>query len=445
MTNPSADAGGQAGDAAKLPGSIGVMDRTSGGALTLSHKRTAVAPDLMRDKAVTFLPESGVERHGQPRRTERKSFRREGLAVSITVSPGNRSKATGEMEVLVDIEGVIGLVECAEAWLATEVVLGALHEGKKEALVALVERLREVGQDDFGQVLDLGDDDAGGIAPVVLALAQRRQGFAGRHPLAGWGGDRCRAAGVAVTSAGRRVLPPFAAEATVGITFRTALLVIAVTHEALEVVLLDPGNDVLGVKRDDVAKVDVGWEASGDALHRCCQEKLECGIVEFAQDAAKLFAAGDGAFGVEAPRRAVGGCEREAKHPDERRVVDKELAELLEGGEVFFQLDQIGSDKGGARRRGGARPDAIGGSFGEMLPVQVAEQGKVLHRLWTIPHGLGQRIDRQVRQLRKGRAGQRNHRWLRTQQAVTQRNHPVRECGKMKHDGLLSGGGWFEH
>ena len=179
VTNPSADAGGQAGDAANLLDGIGVMERTSGGALPLSHPGTAVAPDLMRDQAVTFLPEGGLERHGQPRLTERKSFRRESLAVSVTVGPGRRSKATGEMEVLVDIEGFVCLVESAETWFATVVALHTLHEGMK---VALVEGLGELSQDTFGQFLDLGDDDAGGIAPVILALAQGRERLASRAP-----------------------------------------------------------------------------------------------------------------------------------------------------------------------------------------------------------------------------------------------------------------------
>lgn len=155
------------------------MDRTSSGALPLIHQGTTVAPDLMRDQAVTFLPEGGLERHGQPRLTERKTFRREGLPVSVTVGPGHCSKATGEMKVLVDIEGIVCLVEGAETWFATEVALRTLHEGMKVALVALVEGLGEVSQDNFSQILNLGDDDAGGIAPVILALAQGRERLAG--------------------------------------------------------------------------------------------------------------------------------------------------------------------------------------------------------------------------------------------------------------------------
>lgn len=237
----------------------------------------------------------------------------------------------------------------------------------KEALIALVEGLREVSQDNFSQFLDLGDDDAGGIAPTILALAQGWERLAGRVSCGGWGGGG--GACVSPLTGRRCVLPAFAAEATVGVAFGAALLVVAVAHKGLEIVLPDPGNDVLSVEGDDVAKVDGGGQRIGNTADGSGQEKLKCAIVKLAQDAAKLLATGNGAFRVKTPGLGWVGDEWKARRPDQRRVLDEMSAQLLEGGEMLFQFDQIGGDKGCAWRWRGARPGAVGGSFGEMLPV----------------------------------------------------------------------------
>lgn len=68
---------------------------------------------------MALLPEGGLEQHRQPYCTERKLIRRKSLAMLAVVGPGHGGKTARQVEVRVDIEGIVGLVKGAEARLAT--------------------------------------------------------------------------------------------------------------------------------------------------------------------------------------------------------------------------------------------------------------------------------------------------------------------------------------
>ncbi|MEZ4866031.1 MAG: hypothetical protein R3C14_32245 [Caldilineaceae bacterium] len=73
------------------------------------------------------------------------------------------------MKVLVDIEGIIGFVQCPIAWFPTQVFLHLGHERVKVALVTLVKGLGQFGEDKLTKDRVFGGDDARGIAPVEFA------------------------------------------------------------------------------------------------------------------------------------------------------------------------------------------------------------------------------------------------------------------------------------
>lgn len=94
MADAVAWAGGEGGDAATLL-PVGMMERTDGVWGVCADKRTAKAGSFMGDQAMVFLPEGGLEGHGQRCGAERQTLWREGLPVVSAVGPGNSSKPTG--------------------------------------------------------------------------------------------------------------------------------------------------------------------------------------------------------------------------------------------------------------------------------------------------------------------------------------------------------------
>lgn len=85
----------------------------------------------------------------------------------------------------------------------------------------------------------------------------------------------------------------------------------------------------------------------------------------------------------------VGG-EGEAQTPDERRVFEQVAAQAALGAQALVEFDQVSGDVGGARRGGGAGPGVVGRAFGEVVPIQRAEQGEVLAGDRILRHKVGQ-------------------------------------------------------
>ena len=74
------------------------------------------------------------------------------------------------MEVLVNVEGIVGFIEGAVARLAAQPALDLRHQWEEVSRVARVEGLSEFGQDDLAPLRHFGGDDAGSIPPVRVCF-----------------------------------------------------------------------------------------------------------------------------------------------------------------------------------------------------------------------------------------------------------------------------------
>ena len=184
---------------------------------------------------------------------------------------GHSGEATGSGEVLVDVEGIEGSVEGAEAGRAAQAALDGGHQGVEVTDVGLVEGLGEFGQDEFTPVLHLGGDEAGAIAPVVFTDFQV---FGGEGV-----GQRC-GPGFDGRLAGGLVMLALATQAAIGIAGWLTLLGIAtVLDVGFWVVLLDPGDDEFGVEGDAIAEVgSLIAQFGAEQAHRVVEEKLQGGV-----------------------------------------------------------------------------------------------------------------------------------------------------------------------
>ncbi|NNJ12852.1 hypothetical protein EKD04_021225 [Chloroflexales bacterium ZM16-3] len=273
--------------------------------------------------------------------------------------------------------------------------------------VILIERAGALGQHDLGAVGQAGDDDAGGVAPedvhTDLHLA-RGLGVAS--------GRRMVMAGRVLSSGVAALLD---AELAVGVARRLAGLVEpALRDELLRVVLLDPGEDGLGIAGDDIAEggLLVGRKGRLEQVDAGGEQELEGRVGEVAQHRAELAARGDAGRHVEAVGRGRVGDTGEAEPVDQGRVLDQVRPQVAHEALVLLELDQVGGGKGDARlgRRAGVGP--VGGALGELAPGQVAEQGAVLldDRVVRDPGrqhgvGLGQRTGGFGHGGRRGRRG----------------------------------------
>jgi hypothetical protein len=200
-----------------------------------------------------------------------------------------------------------------------------------------------------------------------------------------------------------------AAQATVGIARGLPGLVVAITQALLGVVFLDPGDNVLGVHGDGVAERHVGRQFPAQGRDGAVEQELERGVGQVAQHAAEVLGRGQAGGHVEAPGVGGRGDEREAQEPDQRRVFDQVLAQVGHVALAFFELDQVGRHEGGAGRRRGAGPGAVGRPFGEVFPVQVGQQlavllghGAVAHEAGQVGVGLGQAAEIRPREWHRG-------------------------------------------
>ena len=73
------------------------------------------------------------------------------------------------MKIGIDIPGIEGSIKRAEFGTVSEALFGLGHERKEISQVAVVKRLGQFSEDEFAEVRDFGDDEAGAIAPIELA------------------------------------------------------------------------------------------------------------------------------------------------------------------------------------------------------------------------------------------------------------------------------------
>ena len=87
------------------------------------------------------------------------------------------------MEVVVDVERIIGRVQSTGTGSEAKTLLGQGHEGEEVGNVGAVEGLSKFGDDEFAPARDLGGHNAGAIAPVKVTEAERLCG----NRVARWG------------------------------------------------------------------------------------------------------------------------------------------------------------------------------------------------------------------------------------------------------------------
>ena len=141
---------------------------------------------------------------------------------------------------------------------------------------------------------------------------------------------------------------------------------------------------MLGVTGDDRAEIQLARELGRDELDAGRQQELGGGGVELAQHPAELAAGRQCALDGEAVRGRGLGHERKAQQPDQGGVLEQVAAQVTHRTQPLVELDQIGCHIRRTRGWGRARPGMLRGAFGEVRPVQRAEQVEVL-----AGHGVG--------------------------------------------------------
>ena len=140
------------------------------------------------------------------------------------------------MEVVINVEGVKCSVGRSKGGSETQTFFDLGHKRKEIGVVRAVERLGAFSEDEFADACHLGHHHTGGIAPEKLVADLIR----------GW----------MALFGGRLVAAPLASQFTVFVASR--LLPIAqllLLKISFGIVLLDPGNDMLGVNGDDTTEV----------------------------------------------------------------------------------------------------------------------------------------------------------------------------------------------
>lgn len=159
MAETVPDTRGQTGDTAAL-GPLGVCNRAGFAASFRAAQRTPETANLVWDLTMALFEEGALERHGQPGGAQGQPFGCEGFVVVRTVGPGHSGKATGGMEIFVDIEGVVGFVQRPVFGWAPQVGFCLRHEREEVSGIALVKGLGEIRQHELAIAVDFGGDDA---------------------------------------------------------------------------------------------------------------------------------------------------------------------------------------------------------------------------------------------------------------------------------------------
>ena len=415
----------------------GVGDRRR--AAALGEVRIVAGTGLPRDRrmqerAVVLGPLVGLQpagaveidqllAHGQPGRAQRGAIRTE-LAPRAALARVERhgSKAAGLVEVVVDVMRIKRRVEGAVARPTAQPGLDLGQQRAEVRDVALVEGPGTLGQHDLGAVGHARDDDAAGVAPEDVDPDLELRGRFGVGRRGGMVGARCLGRGVAAL---------LDAELAVRVAgWLAGLVQPPLLDILLGVVLLDPGEDGLGIAGDHVAEGGLlrRGQSGFEPLDAGREQELQGGVRQLTQHAAELPARRDAGGHVEAAGRRRVGHAGEAEPVDQGRVFQQIGAQVAHEPLVLLELDQVGRDEGGAGLRGWPRPGAVGRALGELAPGQVAEQGAVLlhHRVGGDPGGQdGVRLGERTRDLNDdGRADRR---------AAKRGEQPVEDSGECRY------------
>jgi len=116
----------------------------------------------MDDDGRGAVGEGELEGHSEASRTHGQAVGAEGADIVAALGDEwHGSQAAGIVEVLVDVKGIVGLVECTAARLAAQALLSLCQQGEKVGGIAFVEGLSEFGQNDFAPFRHLGADCGG--------------------------------------------------------------------------------------------------------------------------------------------------------------------------------------------------------------------------------------------------------------------------------------------
>ena len=352
--------------------------RTSFGRRLGKAERADVLAAFMFDETGGAIGEGAFQGHGQAGRAERGAIRREVSAVGFVAAlfgEGHSGHAGGgvifAVKIGVNVPGIKGGIERAEAGLAPQARFDLVHQRKEVSGITLVKGLGEFGDHELAPVGDFGHDDAGAIAPVVFADFHRRGGDG-----VGRGGRGCQTL----------IVAPFATEAAIGVTGGLSGLVETIGDIGLGVVLLHPGEDVFGVQRHTVGRWDLQTVEFGlDQAHAVGQQELEGAVGQHAQLVGQMRRGGQAGLGIKTQRLMGRWLERKTEQPYESGMLTQVLAQRAHRAPGFIQLDQQGGDQSGLRN-GRLAPVACQVAFGHAVPVQRTQQVEGAHRRRAVAH-----------------------------------------------------------
>lgn len=150
------------------------------------------------------------------------------VGVPAPLGEGHSGETSGGVKVFIDVEGIKSGIKSPESGLKAEAALHLGQQRKEVGDIGLVKGLGQFGQDNLAPVRHFGGDQTRGIAPVVLS----DRNCISRAGIAGGGGGRFF---------GRRplIVPPFTAQAAVGVASRLFGFVVTLAFEvSLGVILL---------------------------------------------------------------------------------------------------------------------------------------------------------------------------------------------------------------
>ncbi len=349
--------------AALLP--LFVVDWASLGGAGGEAQRTDVFTPFVFDKGLGAIGVGEFEGHRQAGGADREAGGIKAPAIDFDAAffgEGNGGEAGGgvvfAVKVGVNVPSVEGGIKGGKGRAITKAVFDLAHQGEEVRQIALIEGLGQLGEDEFAPAGDLGDDDAGAIAPIELADLERRS-----RPRLGGRGDWSAL-----------IVAALAAETTIGITGGLAGLIEAVGDVGFGVVLGDPGQDVFGIERDtgDRRSATRG-EFGPDQAHGVGQEELQGSIGERTQEAREVSGRRQAGPGLETNWWPGCGRGRETEQGYETRMLSEATMQVLHRGEMLIELDQAGGGESG-ERDGGLAPAAGEVAFREVSPVERAKE-----------------------------------------------------------------------
>lgn len=110
---------------------------------------------------------------------------------------------------------------------------------------------------------------------------------------------------------------------------------------------------------------------------------------------------GQAGIDIKAVGEVIRGTQRKAQDPGQGRLFDQFVTQIGHRLQSFVQFDQQRRTQGGVRSRLRSWPGTVSRTFGEVLPIQLAEERQIFHGRSRFAHQLRQRLLGRLRQLPK--------------------------------------------